>query len=92
MTDSALDIIVTNARIRTGQPRRPWATALGILDAKLAVVGSAAEILKMADSRTVVLNARGQQLDIPGGMAIGARAAVTVAPDGGITILAGAQA
>ena len=91
MTGSALDIVVTNARIRTGQPARPWATALGIRDAKLAVVGSAAEILKMANSETVILDARGQQLDLPGGMTIGATATATVTPDGGITIHAGAK-
>ena len=55
MTDVWLSEVVTNTRVSTDDPARPWATALGIRDGKLAVVGSAAEILKMvrADTRIV---------------------------------------
>ncbi len=67
MTGGGLTIIVTNARIPTGEPARPWATALGIRDGKLAVVGSAAEILKMASRDTQIIDAGRQLVDLPAG-------------------------
>lgn len=82
MTVTALSLIVTNVRIPTGNPDRPWATALGIRDGKLAVVGSAAEILKMADAETRVIDAGGKVLALPSGMVVGSSLTVTVAHDG----------
>ena len=86
MTDPALSVIVTNSRVETGNPARPWATALGIRDGKLAVVGMAAEILKMARTHTRVIDAAGQLLTLPPGMVGGSRVTLTVAPDGRLTV------
>ena len=86
MTDPALSVIVTNSRVETGNPARPWATALGIRDGKLAVVGMAAEILKMARTNTRVIDAAGQLLTLPPGMVVGSRVTLTVSPDGRLTV------
>lgn len=86
MTVAALSLVLTNSRIRTGNATRPWATAMGILDGKLAVVGAAAEILKMADAGTRIIDAGGQLVTLPAGMAVGSRLAVTVESDGRLTV------
>lgn len=86
MTGAELSVIVTNARIETGNPARPWATALGIRDGKLAVVGMAAEILKMVRADTRVVDAAGQLLTLPPGTAVGSRVTLTVAPDGRLMV------
>lgn len=86
MTGPGLSVIVTNSRVETGNPARPWATALGIRDGKLAVVGMAAEILKMARADTKVIDAAGQLLTLPAGMIVGSRVTLTVAPDGRLMI------
>ena len=86
MTGTGLSVIVTNTRVSTGNPARPWATALGIRDGKLAVVGMAAEILKMASSETRVIDAAGQILTLPAGTVVGNPVALIVAPDGRLTV------
>jgi predicted amidohydrolase YtcJ len=86
VTGAELSVIVTNARIETGNPARPWATALGIRDGKLAVVGMAAEILKMVRADTRVVDAAGQLLTLPPGTAVGSRVTLTVAPDGRLMV------
>lgn len=87
MSTGPLTLVVTNARIATGDPQRPWATGLGIRTDTLAVLGSAAEILKLAASDTTIITAHGQQLELPRGAAIGSRVTVSVAPDGQVRIL-----
>jgi len=86
VTGAELSVIVTNARIETGNPARPWATALGIRDGKLAVVGMAAEILEMVRADTRVVDAAGQLLTLPPGTAVGSRVTLTVAPDGRLMV------
>jgi len=86
VTTGELSLIVTNTRIRTGDPARPWATALGIRDGKLAVVGSAAEILKMAGIGTRIIDAAGQPLALPAGIEVGRPVTVTIAPDNRVTL------
>lgn len=86
MTGAALSVIVTNARVSTGNPARPWATALGIGDGKLAVVGMAAEILKMARADTRIIDGAGQLLTLPPGAVVGSHVTLTVAPDGNLTV------
>jgi N-acyl-D-aspartate/D-glutamate deacylase len=83
VTAAALSLIVTNARIRTGDAARPWATALGVQDGRLAVVGSAAEILKLAGAGTTVIDARGQHLALPVDVAVGSHITVCAPPGGG---------
>lgn len=86
MTAADLSLVVTNTRLRTGNPVRPWATALGIRDGRLAVVGMAAEILKMVDAETQIIDASGQLLALPAGVAVGSYVTVVVAPDGCVKI------
>lgn len=44
----AVTLVVVNARVRTGDPRRPWADALVVRGATLALVGGSAEARKLA--------------------------------------------
>jgi predicted amidohydrolase YtcJ len=74
------DLIIVNARIATGNPRRPWATALAIRDNALAAMGQAAEIQKMAHPTTQVINAHGAELTLPPGATIGTPVRVVVSP------------
>jgi len=57
-------LAVVNARIWTGDPRRPWADAIAARGDRIAAVGSSAEISKLAGSATV-LDAKGQMV-VPG--------------------------
>lgn len=41
-------LVVTNARIWTGNPQRPWAEAIAVAGDRIAAVGSGAEIAKLA--------------------------------------------
>jgi predicted amidohydrolase YtcJ len=41
-------LAVVNARVWTGDPRRPWADALAVRGERIAVVGSSAEVKKLA--------------------------------------------
>lgn len=86
MTGAELSVVVTNTRVSTGNPARPWATAIGISDGKLAVVGMAAEILKMTRADTRVIDGAGQLLALPAGAVVGSHVTLTVAPDGGLTL------
>lgn len=86
MTLCVLSVIVTNARIRTSDPARPWATALGIADGKLAVMGSAAEILKMAAADPMIIDAKGAVVSLPAGVVIGSAVEVALG-DGGLVAL-----
>jgi predicted amidohydrolase YtcJ len=86
VTAGGLSLVVTNCRVGTGDPLRPWATALGLREGKLAVLGAAAEILKMISADTRVIDAAGQLLTLPAGMTVGNPAAVTVASDGRVII------
>lgn len=87
MTAGELSLIVTNVRVKTGDPGRPWATAVGIRDGKLAVVGNAAEILKMPHAAGSLLDARGQLVTLPTGLVVGSDVTVIIAADGVVAIL-----
>jgi predicted amidohydrolase YtcJ len=50
--------LVVNARIATGDPRRPWADALLMEDGRVVATGSSAELRKRAPDAEVV-DARG---------------------------------
>lgn len=86
--DAPLTRIIANARIRTGDPGRPWATALAFRGETLAAIGQAAEILKMARSSTQVTDARGQVIELPVGATVGAALHIIMDPAGGITLRA----
>src|SRR5215203_1958400 len=52
-------LAVVNARVWTGDPRRPWADGLAVRDDRLAAVGSSAEIRKLAGAGVRVIDAKG---------------------------------
>ena len=58
-------LAVVNARIWTGDPRRPWADALAADSDRLLVVGSSAEVRKLATGSTKVVDAHGMMI-VPG--------------------------
>ena len=55
-------LIVVNARIWTGDPRRPWADALAVDGAHIAAVGTSAEVKKMAGPATRVIDGAGRMV------------------------------
>src|SRR3954447_15665549 len=55
----AVPLALVNARIWTGDSRRPWANALLTADEHIAVVGSAAEVMKRGGSNVRVIDAQG---------------------------------
>ena len=59
--DAAVSLAVVNARIWTGDPRRPWADAIAVAGDRIAAVGSSAEIRKLAGSAEVI-DAAGQMM------------------------------
>ncbi|HEU4787324.1 MAG TPA: amidohydrolase, partial [Gemmatimonadaceae bacterium] len=58
-------LAVVNARIWTGDSRRPWADALAAASDRLLVVGSSAEVRKLATGSTKVVDAHGMMI-VPG--------------------------
>jgi len=61
-------LAVVNAKVWTGDPRRPWADAVAVRGDRIAAVGSSAEVKKLAAGAGTgvrVLDARGQLL-VPG--------------------------
>ena len=60
----AISLVIVNARVWTGDPRRPWADAVAIDGDRIAAVGSSAEIRKLAGSARVI-DAKGAMV-VPG--------------------------
>jgi predicted amidohydrolase YtcJ len=58
-------LAVVNARVWTGDPRRPWADAVAITGERITAVGSSAEVRKLARPTTRVVDAAGGLL-VPG--------------------------
>jgi predicted amidohydrolase YtcJ len=58
-------LAVVNARIWTGNAKRPWAEAIAVRGDRIAAVGSSAEIQKMTGADAKVIDAHGQML-VPG--------------------------
>ena len=54
----SVNIVIVNARVWTGDPRRPWADAVAIEGDRIKAVGSSAEIMKLAAGARVI-DARG---------------------------------
>ncbi len=59
-----ITLAVVNARVWTGDPRRAWADAIAVRGERIAVVGSSAEVRKLAGSATLI-DAKGAML-VPG--------------------------
>ncbi len=62
---SDITLAVVNARVWTGDPRRPWADAIAVSGERIAAVGSGAEIRKITTAKTRVIDAAGKML-VPG--------------------------
>ena len=60
-----ITLAVVNARVWTGDARRPWADAVAVRGERLAAVGSSAEIRKLAPPGARIIDARGGML-VPG--------------------------
>lgn len=59
------DLILTNARIRTMDPTRPWAEALAVLGGRILALGASSEMRALAGPGTRVIDAGGR-LVLPG--------------------------
>jgi len=62
---SAPTLAVVNARVWTGDPRRPWADALAANGERIALVGTSAEVKKLVTPSTRVIDATGMMV-VPG--------------------------
>jgi predicted amidohydrolase YtcJ len=60
-----VSLAVVNARVWTGDPRRPWADAVAVRGDLIATVGSSAEVRKLAPAEARVVDARGGMV-VPG--------------------------
>jgi predicted amidohydrolase YtcJ len=58
-------LAVVNARIWTGDPKRPWADALAATGDRITLVGTSAAVKKLATAATRVVDARGMMV-VPG--------------------------
>lgn len=56
---NAPEILIVNARVRTGDPRRPWADAVLVQGGVLVAIGSSADLRKRARARAMLIDARG---------------------------------
>ena len=63
--DRPADAIVRNAKIYTGDPRRPAATALAVTDGLITVVGDDADVAAVIGPSTRVVDALGRRV-VPG--------------------------
>jgi predicted amidohydrolase YtcJ len=62
---AASTLAIVNARVWTGDPRRPWADALAVERDRILAVGPGAEVRKLVTSSTRLVDARGMML-VPG--------------------------
>ena len=60
-----VSLAIVNARIWTGDARRPWADGLAVAADRIAGVGSSAEMRKLASAETRVIDAHGSMI-VPG--------------------------
>jgi predicted amidohydrolase YtcJ len=65
IAEPPVTLAVVNARVWTGDPRRPWAEALAVAGERVAAVGSSAEVRKLPGAGSRVIDAGGQML-LPG--------------------------
>src|SRR4051812_4364638 len=63
--ERAADVVVRNAKIYTGDPSRPQATAVAITDGQVTAVGDDADILTVVGTATKVVDAQNRRV-IPG--------------------------
>lgn len=61
----AADLIVRNAKITTGDPQRPTASAVAIADGTIIAIGNEYDVLKTTGQKTRVIDAQGRRV-LPG--------------------------
>jgi predicted amidohydrolase YtcJ len=61
-TAKAITLAVVNARMWTGDARRPWADGMAISGDRITTVGSSAEVRKLTTSATRIVDARGMMV------------------------------
>jgi predicted amidohydrolase YtcJ len=64
---TAITRLIVNARVETGDPRRPWADAVALAGDRVVAAGSSAELRKLAPAEVPVVDARGTVLRITNG-------------------------
>ena len=57
-----MNLAIVNARVWTGDPRRPWADAVVVSGERIALVGSSAEARKATGSDTRLIDAGGMMV------------------------------
>ena len=62
---AVISLAIVNARVWTGDLRRPWADAVAVEGAHIAAVGSSAEIRKLAGTSARIIDAHGAMV-VPG--------------------------
>ena len=65
IAEPPVTLAIVNARVWTGDLRRPWADALAVRDDRIAAVGSSAEVRKLVAAGTRVVDAAGGMV-VPG--------------------------
>ena len=58
-----ITLVIVNARIRTGDARRPWADAAALAGTRVVRLGSSAEIRKLVSPAVRTHDALGVELD-----------------------------
>jgi predicted amidohydrolase YtcJ len=69
----AVSVVIVNARVWTGDARRPWADAIAVEGERLRAVGSSAEVMKVAAGARVI--------DAKGAMVVAGSGATAAAAD-----------
>lgn len=62
---AVISLAIVNARVWTGDARHPWADAVAVDGARIAAVGSSAEVRKLAGAGTRLIDAHGAMV-VPG--------------------------
>ena len=62
---AVISLAIVNARVWTGDARHPWADAVAVDGARIAAVGSSAEIRKLAGASARLIDAKGGMV-VPG--------------------------
>ncbi|MBA4073172.1 MAG: amidohydrolase [Gemmatimonas sp.] len=62
---AVISLAIVNARVWTGDLRHPWADGVAVEGARIAAVGSSAEIRKLAGAGARIIDARGAMV-VPG--------------------------
>jgi predicted amidohydrolase YtcJ len=61
-TAEAITLAIVNARMWTGDARRPWADGMAISGDRITAVGSSAEVRKLTTSATRIIDAHGMMV------------------------------